>query len=165
LGEAGDVYFSSTDGNLYRLKADGTERWHCRIGGGSDGSPVLAENGNVVIAAGHKTLILSSAGAIIWSWDSGAWIDETPLATQDGVCFSAPWNHLWARHLDGTAVWEVQLRDMLSSSPVLGNHGEVYFCCFQGMQAVQPPVALRPAKSPWPMFRANARHTGRVGGN
>ena len=64
------VYFSSTDGNLYRLKADGTERWHCRIGGGSDGSPVLAENGNVVIAAACKTLIISPAGAIIWSWES-----------------------------------------------------------------------------------------------
>jgi len=165
VGGEGDVYFSSTDGNLYRLKADGTERWRCRIGGGSDGSPVLTENGNIIIAAGPKTLILSSAGAITWSWDFGTWIDETPLVTGEVVCFSAPGLHLWARHLDGTEAWELQLRDRLSSSPVLGNHGEIYFCCFQGLQAVQPPVAPPPARSAWPMFRANARHTGRVGGH
>ena len=58
-----------------------------------------------------------------------------------------------------------QLCDVLSSSPVTGNHGEIYFCCGRYVQAFQPPVALLPAKSSWPMFRANARHTGRVGGN
>lgn len=165
IGDDGSVYFSSTDGNLYRLNADGTERWHCRTGGGGDGSPVLAENGNVVIAAADRTLIISSAGAINWTCGAPGWIDETPLVVQDAVCFSQPWRQFLARHLDGAEYWVGGVSDNLTSSPVIGNQGQIYFCCGTLLIALQPPVALLPAKSSWPMFRANARHNGRVGGN
>lgn len=166
VGSDGDIYFSSTDGNLYRLKADGREVWRCRIGGGSDGSPVLAENGNVVIAAGQRTLIISPAGAITWSGGSPCWLDETPAVVQGAVCFSAPWRRFLAIPDGGGGdLWVGQLLDNLSSSPVIGNHGEFYFCCSRHVEALQPPMPMLPAKSPWPMFRANARHTGRVGNN
>jgi outer membrane protein assembly factor BamB len=162
IGDDGSLYFSSTDGNLYRLKADGTETWRCRIGGGSDGSPVLAENGNVIIAAGTRVLITSPTGTNIWTWGSACWMDETPAVAQGTVCFSAPWRQLWARQADGSPLWTGQLTDNLSSSPVISNQGQIYFCCGQYVQALQPAAPLQPANSPWPMFRADARHTGRV---
>jgi len=164
IGDDGDVYFSSTDGNLYRLKADGTERWHCRIGGGSDGSPVLADNGNVAIAAGQKNLLISSAGTLLWSSESPCWIDETPAVAQGTVCFSRPWRLLWAISPTGGGLWESPALQNLSSSPVITSQGRIYFCCGPYVQALQPPTALLPAKSTWPMFRANPRHTGRMGG-
>jgi outer membrane protein assembly factor BamB len=164
IGEDGDVYFSSTDGNLYRLKADGTERWHCRIGGGSDGSPVLTDDGNVAIAAGQKNIFISPAGTILWSSESPCWIDETPAVALGTVCFSAPWRRLGAIQPTSTRIlWEGPALQNLSSSPVITSQGRIYFCCGPYVQALQPPVALLPAKSTWPMFRANPRHTGRVG--
>ena len=163
IGDDGSIYFSSTDGNLYRLKADGTQIWHCRIGGGGDGSPVLAENGNVIIAAAYTTTIISPNGAIIWKWPLPVWIDETPAVAAGTVCFSVPWRKLVATQADGSGLWEAQVPDNLSSSPVISNQGQIYFACGRYLQAVQPPVALMPAKSSWPMFRADARHTGRVG--
>jgi outer membrane protein assembly factor BamB len=165
LGVDGSIYFSSTDGQLYRLKADGTEQWRCRIGGGSDGSPVLEENGNVVIAAAYKTLVISPAGATTWTNESPRWIDETPLVLQDSVCFSAPWKQIYAIRPDGAAFWAAQTWETPSSSLVLGNGGEIYVSCYVHLQAFQPPMALLPAKSSWPMFRANPRHNGRVGAN
>ena len=162
IGEDGDLYFSSTDGNLYRLKADGKEVWHCRIGGGGNGSPVLAENGNVFIAAAKRTLIISPAGAIVRQLDSEHWIDETPAAAQGMVCFSSAWRHLWATSPEGTDLWSCMTLNNLTSSPVIGNNGTIYCCCSRHVEALRPPVPLFPAKSPWPMFRANARHTGRV---
>lgn len=165
VGDDGDIYFSSTDGNLYRLKADGKEVWHCRIGGGSDSSPVLDENGDIAIAAAYHTVLVSPAGVIVWDLGSGCWLDETPAVFQGTICFSEPWRLLFAKQPGGAELWEGHLTDNLSSSPVAGNHGEIYFCCFRYIEALQPPVALFPAKSPWPMFRANSRHTGRVGGN
>ncbi len=164
IGDDGNVYFSSTDGNLYRLKADGTERWRCRVGGGGNGSPVLAEDGSVVIAAPYRTLIISPAGAILREWASPWWIDQTPLVVQDAIYFAQPWNQLSAVKPDGTPVWAGQFKNNLSSSPVSGNPDRIYFCCGTVLAAVQWPVALLPAKSSWPMFRANARHNGRVGG-
>jgi len=165
IGPDGDVYFSSGDGNLYRVKPDGTEVWHCRIGGGGDGSPVLAENGNVFIETGPKVVIVSPAGAVIWNWGSPAWVDETPAVVQGTVCFSAPWGRLWARQPDGSDAWSGSISNNLSSSPVIGNQGDFYFCCGRYVQAIQPPVPLIPAKTSWAMFRANARHTGRVAAN
>jgi hypothetical protein len=50
----------------------------------------------------------------------------------------------------------------LDGAPVIGGDGMIYIGCNQRLYAVSPPNRLPPAKSPWPMFRANARHTGRV---
>ena len=164
IGYDGDVYFSSADGNLYRLKADGTEVWHHRIGGGGDGSPVLMENGYVVIAAADQTLFLAPDGTEFWKLGTAAWVDQTPVATHDAVLFSAPGRKIWAVNTDKKLVWYLPtVDDDLTSSPVLGNHGEIYFCCGRWLQAGQPPTPLQPARSSWPMFRADARHTGRVG--
>jgi len=164
IGEDGDIYFSSTDGNLYRLQADGKERWRCRIGGGSASSPVLADNGNVAIAAGQKNFLVSPAGAVVWSSETPCWIDETPVVAQGVVCFPAAWRRLWAVEPTGrSSLWEGPAVQNLSSSPVLTSQGRVYFCCGPNVEALLPPAALSPAQSSWPMFRANPRHTGRVG--
>jgi hypothetical protein len=79
------------------------------------------------------------------------------------VCYSAPWQHVWARKPDGNDVWAGLTADNLTSSLVISDEGRVYFCCGTSVQVLQPPMALVPVKNSWPMFRANARHTGRVG--
>jgi outer membrane protein assembly factor BamB len=167
IGSDGSVYCGSTDGNLYRLGADGKEIWRCRTGSGADGSPVLAENGNVIIAAAHKTLIISPAGAVIWTRGSSlggdSWIDETPAVAQGIVCFTCPDNAVMATQFDGTFLWWAHLIANPTSSPVINRDGQIYMCCWTSLQAWQPPVPLLPARSPWPMFRADSRHTGRVG--
>jgi len=163
IGADGSVYFSSTDGNLYHLKPDGSEIWRFRIGGGSEGSPVLDEEGNVMVTAAHQMMAISAAGSKLWSMGLPCWVDEAPAVAHGTVCFSAPWRRLMARTSNGPDLWEGQTTRNLSSAPVISDQGLVYFCCETYVQALQPPVALRPANSSWPMFRANARHTGRVG--
>ena len=165
IGEDGSVFFASTDGNLYHLKSDGTEIWRCRIGGGSASSPVVADNGNIAIAAGFQELIISPAGTVIWKGNSDLWMDETPAAAQGTVYFPAPGPWLRACRTDGVELWAAQFIDCMSSSPVISDQGQIYFCCNRSVVALQPLTAPRPAKSPWPMFRADARHTGRAGTN
>jgi outer membrane protein assembly factor BamB len=162
IGEDGSVYFSSTDGNLYRLKPDGTESWRFRIGGGSDSSPVLDEAGNVYVTAGHWMFAVSAAGAKVWDWWSPCWLDEAPAVIQGSVCFSQPWRRLSARQPNGHDLWCGKLTENLTSSPVVGHDGAIYFNGGRYIQAVAPPDLLPPGKSSWPMFRADARHTGRV---
>ena len=162
IGEDGGIFFASTDGNLYHLKADGSEIWRCRIGGGSDSSPVLADNGNIVIGAGFQVLIISPAGAVVWRWNSDFWMDSTPVTAQGMICFPTGGRRLLARQPDGAELWEIQPHDAMSSSPVISDQGQIYFSANRCIQAVQPPGLLRPAKSPWPMFRADPRHTGRA---
>jgi outer membrane protein assembly factor BamB len=163
IGTDGDIFFTSTDGNLYRLKPDGREAWRFRTGGGSAGSPVLAENGNIVIADSHQVFILSPVGALLWRCGVAVWEDETPAVAQGVIYFSATWRQFWARQPNGDEAWSAPVEHNLSSSPVISAQGRIYFCDETFLEALQPPVARPPASSPWPMFRANARHTGRVG--
>jgi len=166
IGDDGTIYFSSTDGNLYRLKPDGTDVWHCRIGGGGDSSPVLADNGDIVIGAAYHTMFVSPEGKVLLDLGSPCWIDATPAAARGMVLSSAPWRSLSARSADGTnLLWEAHADDNLSSSPVFNQNGDIYICCERHLEAIQAPVPLLSAKSSWPMFRANVRHTGRVGGS
>jgi outer membrane protein assembly factor BamB len=162
IADDGSIYINSTDGNLYRLKADGTEVWHYRINSGADGSPVLAENGDVAVESAYKMFIISPAGALVWSRDRANWIDETPVAVQGAVCFSDAWGEFMAVQLDGVELWFGRNLDVITSSPVVSNHGMIYFCTGRIFRALQPPARMLPAKSSWPMFRADARHTGRV---
>lgn len=163
IDDAGNLYFSSTDGNLYRLKSNGIEVWHCRIGGGSDSSPVLAENGNIVISAGKGTYIVSPSGAIVWHWPAPVWMDTSAVVVQGTVFFSQPWRQIWACQPDGSGLWVANLDDNLTTSPVIGSQGVIYFCTgARKLEAIEAPVALVPARSPWPMFRGNSRHNGRV---
>jgi outer membrane protein assembly factor BamB len=159
----GSLYFSSTDGNLYHLKSDGAELWRCRIGGSSFGSPVLADNGNIFVEGANKMLIVSPAGNKFWSWESPCSLDESAVVAKGMVCWSAPWRTLWARQADGSEAWRGHLTENGSASLVITEDGRLYCCCVTYLQAVQPPLPMLPAKSSWPMFRANARNTGRVG--
>jgi hypothetical protein len=46
---------------------------------------------------------------------------------------------------------------------VIGADGTVYLVFLFDLYAVRPPDGALPTnKSSWPMFRANAQHTGRV---
>ncbi|HEX9047461.1 MAG TPA: PQQ-binding-like beta-propeller repeat protein [Verrucomicrobiae bacterium] len=162
IADDGSIYINSTDGNLYRLQPDGAQMWRCRIGGGSDSSPIIADNGNVVLAAGRSPMIVSPAGKIVWQWQSPYWIDVTPAAAEGMVCFWAPHREIWGREPNGHELWASVTPSEIVSSLVISDQGIIYFCCPGGLLAWQAPLPLHPARSSWPMFRGDARHTGRV---
>jgi outer membrane protein assembly factor BamB len=90
-------------------------------------------------------------------------IDVSPAVAAGGaIYFSAPYGKLTAFGADGAARWEFNGGDNLNASPVIGGDGIIYICCNHRLNAVSAPDEKPPAKSSWPMFRANARHTGRV---
>jgi len=61
--------------------------------------------------------------------------------------------------------WEADMIDNASTSLTVSEDGIVYVCAGFQLYAFRPPgELLPPAKSAWPMFRANPRHTGRAGG-
>ena len=62
-------------------------------------------------------------------------------------------------------IWVATLQGNLTAPPVVTAAGIIYAVGEDGvLYAIQPPGERSPpAKSSWPMFRANARHTGRVG--
>jgi hypothetical protein len=53
----------------------------------------------------------------------------------------------------------------MSASPAIGGNGIIYVADGRFLQALVATNAPPLAKSSWPMFRANLRHTGRVNQN
>jgi len=89
----------------------------------------------------------------------------TPVVTTAGtVYFSNPWRRLCAFDSSrGTFLWGGPIQSSLYSSPVLDEQGIIHLCDGLYLYAMEPPTnTAPPAKSPWPMWRANSQHTGRV---
>jgi len=160
----GMIYFTSTDGNLYALRPDGTESWRLHTGGTTESSPVLDENGNIYLSVNNGNASVDRGGKKRWDWGSPVLIHASPAVAANGlVYFSAPWRKLVAVRPDGTELWHLDTTANPVASPMILENGTVVLCDEQVLRAINSTNGLPPpAKSSWPMFRANARHTGRV---
>ena len=59
-------------------------------------------------------------------------------------------------------LWEFETGDNVYSSPAIGADGTVYVGSHDNKVYALESSSSGPADSPWPMFRQNARHTGRI---
>ena len=62
----------------------------------------------------------------------------------------------------GTVLWEFVTGGIVFSSPAIGSDGTVYVGSFDKKLYAIKTNSKGLAKSPWPMFRQNVRHTGRA---
>jgi outer membrane protein assembly factor BamB len=92
-------------------------------------------------------------------------MDGAAVAVAGRFYFAAPWWKVMALAAPGRMIWQTEdLNENVSAPLVLDDRGIIYACASRFLYALRPPgEPLPPAASPWPMFRANARHTGRVG--
>lgn len=161
IGDDGMIYFPSLDGNLYALNRDGSEKWRCKIGA-TFSSPVLDENENIYLSATNFEVAINHEGKKLWTFGAADWIDPSPAVASGGtVYFSQPWGSFLALDSRGQLRW-LLVGQRIYGSPVIGNNGIVYFTSDRFLIALAPTNALPPAKSSWPMFRANPQRTGRV---
>jgi outer membrane protein assembly factor BamB len=159
----GVIYFTSTDGNLYALKPDGSEFWHLLTGGASPSSPVLGSDGTIYLGANQFALAVSADGKKLWQQDLYArWVEGAPAVTDSMIYFIPRYPRVTAVTTNGTVAWADLLYWEATSAPTISKNGIIYVPCIGYLVAIAPTNAAPPANSPWPMFRANAQHTGRV---
>jgi outer membrane protein assembly factor BamB len=167
IGVDGTIYFSSVDGNLYALNPDGSERWHRHTGGATESSPVLGGDGDVCLGQNDGIEIVTGGGDERWHYGSPMLVDTSAAAVTNRFYLSVPWRTVQAVMAGKLAgeqrLWEVDLESYATSSLTVSADGIVYVCSGFQLFAIRPPGELPPpAKSSWPMFRGNPRHTGRV---
>jgi len=163
IGTHGEIYFTANDGNLYALRPDGSKLWQLHTDGFTAASPVLNENGDLFLNVNNSFTSVSSAGKMRWQRMLPAITDSTPACTASGaVYFALPWHMLIAESDNGQELWQIDTDDFIPSAPNINNEGKIYAANYQYLLAIQPAAAAPPAKSSWPMWRANPQHTGRV---
>lgn len=164
IGNHGTVYFSSLDGSFYALNPDGTEQWRRHTGETGKISPVVDGSGQIYVGGSDHTVVFTIDGGTNWSWPSR---NFSPALVKGTVYISRSWTSLeaLAAEPDRHSQWSVNLTDYISSAPVVAPDGSVYVSGQQHLFAIRPPAPAPAASGSWPMFRANSRHTGRVGDN
>jgi outer membrane protein assembly factor BamB len=167
IGAQGVLYITSVDGKLYALNPDGTKRWEQRTGGVSESSPTVGLDGTVFVGVNSNYCAVTRDGQKLWShtlWQyfPADYVDSSGTIAADGTSyFTGGDNRFWAVGPDGKWKWSLWLDAGSVSSPVIGPDGTIYVLSRTGqLRAVKGAVPL--ANSPWPMFRADPRHTGRA---
>ncbi|MSU57789.1 MAG: cell surface protein [Pedosphaera sp.] len=167
IGADGALYFTSVDGKLYALNPDGTRRWSLLTGGITESSPVLGTNGTIYVGVNSNYCAISSDGKKLWShrlWQyfPNDFMRGTAAVGADGFTYCAAEDHrFWKVAPDGQWKWLVWLDGSCKSSPVFGADGTAYLVNYNGqLFGIRNVTTL--ADTPWPMFRADAQHTGRV---
>ncbi len=173
IGADGTVYINSTDGNLYGLSPEGSERWQSHTGNTAEASPVVGAGGQISIgcALGATSVTVTGFfdpdGQRRWTCPSACPIEVSGAAVADRFYVSIPWRTIQAVAPgvppDERRIWAADMTDNATTSVTVSPEGILYVCGGYRLYAIRPPGELvPPANTPWPMFRAEACHTGRA---
>lgn len=161
----GTVYFGSADGNLYALHPDGSERWRLRTGSYTGSSPALDSTGTLYLGANKEQIGVSRDGKLLWHHPVDVPLDMSWAVAENGMIYvSMPWLAISAmdNRRPWPAAWYFQMQFNLNSAPNLNPEGIIYACDGLTVYAIRPREISPPAKSSWPMWRADPQHNGRV---
>jgi outer membrane protein assembly factor BamB len=165
----GDLIFTSLDGKLYDVTGEGKLRWSLATGGISSASPVVAEEGTIYLGVNSNHCAVTVDGRWKWRgnqsptgfapWD---FIRATPLALADGSVVMAGTDlQLLGLGADGIMRWNHSLLLGSYASPGIGPTGTLYAAAPSG-KLFALVGTVPPARSSWPMFRADPQRTGRA---
>ena len=170
IGAAGTVY--STAKGLYAFSRDGSNLWFTTEGL-LEGPLALGPNGTIYVAnfGGEELSAISPAGELSWTVLGGTGYKppaSAPAVDASGRIYYCISNSVWALNSRGEVQWRISEPgdpgpggDFAFLSPVIGPDGTLYAALGSTLYAIATGTN-GPADSPWPMYRGNARHTGRV---
>ena len=125
----------------------------------------MAADGTIAIGQNSVMAVVSPDGKKLWHSGSALPMEVSAVALSGRFYFYLAWRTVAAVAPVDQKLWQAELWHNVTASPTLRADGIIIVNAEMDLQAIQPPAKLPPpANSPWPMFRANARHTGRVGG-
>jgi outer membrane protein assembly factor BamB len=165
IGADGTIYVGSYDKTLYALDRHGRKKWEFPTGDYVISSPVIAADGTIYIGSyDHKLYAVNPDGTKRWEFKTQGAIVATPaLAADETLYAGSDDRNLYALNAEtGEARWIFFAGNVIHSSPVIAKDGTVYIGAGRRIMAVEGSAGL--ARSPWPMYRQNAQHTGRAPG-
>ncbi len=141
----------------------GLELWNRQVLLDSSRSgPVIANDGTIY-AGGSKLSALSPEGELLWEYDCGSNIENTPLIGSDGVIYVGTQNgKVCAVNSDGTEKWEFPALvniGAIASSPSMTIDGTLYVTSYDSRLYAIKTESQGLANSPWPKRNLNDSNT------
>jgi outer membrane protein assembly factor BamB len=158
----GTVYIASGSGTLAAVGPGGAESWRFTLGDGSYANPTIGTDGTVFVGdfAGNFYAI-SPNGTELWRFQADSGIRTAALIGDDGTIYVASLNGLYALDADGNQLWWEDL-GTIESNPVMDSDGTLYVGSNDNNLYAVATDSSGLAASPWPMFHADSKHTGRA---
>ena len=165
-----DTVFCSV-GPLAAFASYGSNIWVTDYAGFA-GSPTIGKSGNIYAAGENRTLYaVTPQGTPLWHiFDSNPQYGQytAPAVDAGGRIYYCVSNNIWCINPQGQVQWSIggsplpnPAADIASTSPVIGPDGTLYAALGSTLYAVATGTN-GPADSPWPMYRGNVRHTGKI---
>ena len=192
VGSDGTIYLVTNSRSriltLYALDPEGALLWSLEIEDESlRREPILGADGTVYLGAYHALYAISPEGQLKWSFrlprsspKGYEYVSGAPTVGADGVIYLptsiGPPNEdagtLYALDSEGNLLWTFETVGEILSSPTLSRDRTLYFTtmgpCNRDRRECEGRVyALQTnspglAASPWPMYRGDPQHSGRV---
>jgi hypothetical protein len=157
-------------GGLYAIWPQGQILWTNQTNLFIRSSAAVGQDGTVYVATyGAGTLCaVAPSGTLRWQATlapnnpTNAPYPAVPAIDNAGTIYYPVFNTLYALSPTGTVRWTFSPGDgsFTSTSPAIGPDGTIYVTFGSKLYALAGTNAL--ADAPWPMYRQNARHTGKV---
>jgi hypothetical protein len=167
VGADGTVYVAA--GPISAITSSGLNLWSSETNDFKACSPVVAKDGTIYCATSHGSLCaFTHSGGFKWQvLTNGYTPGTTPAIDSAGTIYYVAFSVLYAISPAGNVIWAVQLiRDpgdvfgTSHTSPTIGSDGTIYVASANRLYAIYNTNEL--ADSAWPMYRQNARHTGKI---
>jgi len=169
IGENGTIYISA--GPMYAFTPDGTNLWSAGGQSQFDGPPVIGRDGTIYVAGwgSHALYAVTADGSISWNaLFSGSRVPSTAAAVDSqNMIYYCVSNSVWALNSQGQIQWAFTAAYqplpgiyLANTSPAIGPDGTIYAALGTVLYAIYNTNKL--ADSAWPMYRQNARHTGKI---
>ena len=127
-------------------------------------SPAIGSDGTIYVGSRDDNLYaFYQVGTLKWTFQTGDYVFSSPAIGSDGTIYVGSGDSkLYAIHPDGTLKWTLQTGGLVRSSPAIGSDGTIYVGSDDGNLYAIEESSGGLAKSPWPMFHHDLKHTGRV---
>lgn len=145
-----DVIYIGENNTLHAIGPDGSERWE-----GPFYYPSAISSDGTILASWADIFAVRPDGVLLWEIHE---ISDSLLLGNNDIAYNN-WGHVQAFNGDGERLWSIENGGRISL--VMDNSGMLYFSSDFSLVA-QPSLSTGPADSPWPMYRADAKRTGRV---
>jgi outer membrane protein assembly factor BamB len=171
IGADGTIYVGRSS-ELIAVNPDGTRKWAFEAGTSEwlSSSPVIGIDGTIYVgstltAPGGKLYAINPDSTQKWAFATGRGVGSSPAIGADGTIYVGSTDGyaggmLYALNPDGSQNWASTIGS-IESSPAIGADGTIYVGAGYDLYAVYSS-SQGLAKSPWPMFHHDVRHTGRV---
>lgn len=144
----GTIYVGSTNGKLYALAPDGTQKWAFQSQSKVTCAPAVAPDGTVYFGSQDTYLYaLGADGHLKWKYRTNGPVYSAPTLSADGTVIVGAWPGVLTAldPSDGSVNWKRTLTSQMYSAPIIDEAGSIYalsndgvLAKFAGPQAPEP---------------------------